>query len=223
MIWPACSWKSAMIRSFQAASSGRCMRGAPSAGRLRPFALSIVVKPDLPGWSGPPLRGRPMPRLHARPPLLEGGSRRPVVLRRSTVETRPLDQEFCTFGTRPRCSRSRSCARTHGGSHEATINSRHPRSPGGRGGYHGLRFAATPRNCQRRLRGRHLSDAGTPRLPGSCRRVRRLGPSLGTERLSRLDQHLLGPASGTKSIDLAGREPGAISQTIETTVGKTYA
>jgi choice-of-anchor C domain-containing protein len=30
------------------------------------------------------------------------------------------------------------------------------------------------------------------------------------------------PASGTKSIDLAGREPGTISQTVATTAGKTY-
>ncbi len=30
------------------------------------------------------------------------------------------------------------------------------------------------------------------------------------------------PASGSKSIDLAGREPGTISQTVATTAGKTY-
>ena len=67
-----------------------------------------------------------------------------------------------------------------------------------------------------------LSDAGHPGYQELPAGSPELGPWSITSGSVDWISTYWAPASGTKSIDLAGREPGTISQTIDTTAGKMY-
>jgi len=67
-----------------------------------------------------------------------------------------------------------------------------------------------------------LSDAGHPGYQELPAGSPELGPWSITSGSVDWISTYWAPASGTKSIDLAGREPGAISQTIDTTPFQTY-